>query len=240
MFIPQNHNASQRLVDTFGTYLASRLKANAETRSLYETFQKAQETLDASNALQRKSRRGMLEAQSARDHAAFLMGRVIAKFQLAVLAHVEKVRTSPLYGRYFKDGMEAIALVPPHRLVENVKTFERDLAMSADAEALRSWVPVLVEGRMTLEKSMVEYSDARIVYTNAVNAEETERLHWVEAYRTVAGDLVGIYPADRRKIESFFRKGRKPRGGTTPTEAATSDETKVIGPPTAGETRIAM
>lgn len=220
MYVPHISRASETLLDIFGAYLSSRLKAHPETAGLLSVFEKSQTALNVANDTQRKARRGLQDALAAREYAEFLMDRLVSKFQLAVLAHVESDRTSALYDRYFPKGSAPHALISPVRQIERVKVFESDLAGAADAAPLKSWLPRLADQRIKLEKAIAAWHDAKVAHTEAQKLEITERSNWLVAYKMVHVDLLKLYATDRKKVESFFRRGRKPRTSQLPPESA--------------------
>lgn len=77
MFVPGNRSSSERMLDTFGAYLSARRQASPETTGLSAMFEKAQESLAATNERQRKARRGQQNALATRDYVAFLMDRLV-------------------------------------------------------------------------------------------------------------------------------------------------------------------
>ncbi len=220
MFTPRSSYSSEILLDVYGTYLIARLKADPTVASVHAGFEKAQVTLTKANDRQRSSRRIVQETLSARDFAAFVLSRQVSQFQLAVLAHVDRERSSPLYGRYFPDGITGFAGLSLARLIEKVKVFETDLASAADAVALKSWAAKFADVRGQVEKAIAAWQQAKVVHTEAQNAEVTERANWLNAYRTVHADLVKLSPADRKKVETFFRPGPASSRDAGPEEVA--------------------
>ncbi len=220
MFTPSDTYSSETLLDVYGRYLGARLKADPSVADVQSGFEKAQDALSRANDRQRSARRGLQDALAARDYAAFLLSRVLAHFRLAVLGHVDFARAGPLFARYFPEGERRFTLLPLPRRIERIKILEADLVTAPDAAGLRSWGLKFAEQRENLERAIAEWQQARVVHTEAQGAEVTERSYWRNAYRTAFADLVKLFPADRRKVETFFRPGPARRRDAEGVEAS--------------------
>jgi len=222
MFAPSNTYSSEKLLDLYGTYLIARLKADPAVASVHVSFEKSQVALNKANERQRSAGRSLMEAVAARNYAAFLLWQEVSQFQRAMLVHVHGKRETPLYVRYFAEGEPPFSTLSMPRRIEKVNVFEADLGTEPDAVGLKPWAPRLAEQRVALEKSIAAWQHAKVLHLQAQDAEVTERSNWLKTYRTVHAELVKLFPVDRKKVDTFFRPRRSPRGGTAPEESTTA------------------
>jgi len=224
MFNPRDHWSSETILYTFGIYLDVRLKADPETVGLAEILEKAQSDLGAANVREQKANIALQAAIAARDHADFKMERVVSKFEDALSYVVDREHDSPMYRQFFPNGKSGVSGLTAIHRVGRVKLIEARLTdlMSGSttkpdvasvtvktvAETLlaKSWIARLSDQRLKLEASIAVWQDSLVAYANAFRAEVHERNEWKIAYRLIYAKLLELYPADRKKVESFFRR----------------------------------
>ncbi len=224
MRIPNMDWSSETILYTFGVYLDVRLKADPETVSLAVILEKAQSDLTVANAREQKANIALQAAVAARDHVDFQMERLVSKFEDALSYVVDRKHSSPMYRQFFPDGLTGDSKLGVIDRVARVKVLEVGLAGLLDgsmtkvdpavatAKAVldvlspKSWIAKLSDQRLKLEASIAVWQDALVAYTHAFAAEVRERNEWKIAYRTIYAKLTELYPADRKKVESFFRR----------------------------------
>ncbi len=233
MRTPLSDLSTERLLDVYGAYLRARLTAHPESAPLVHTLADASSALVAANERQREALATLQDALSSRDYAALVTDRMLTQFRLAVLSHVNSDRSDRLYARYFpKSSLGPQAQMSPAWLVARINRLTAYLEDDGSPEALKPWASRLTEQRIALEKTMSVAGVADDTHANAQLAEVMQRSTWLGSYRGIYGDLIKLFPADRKKVESFFRPGPKQfrRAEVSPTE-----ETKIMSPSTQKE-----
>jgi hypothetical protein len=221
------------LLDLYGAYLRSRLKADAGTGDLYTTLVEANDALRAADDRQRQALVDLQDALSARNHAAFQLGELLGQFELAVRSVVKRNSKDPLYVHLFASPVSRLISEVPMRFIERVKRIEATLVTVTEDSVLKSWIPVLAEGRATVETAIAGWQRARDAHSAAHFAEMEERQRWLRTYEAIYADLVKLYPGRRAKVNDFFRPGPKAirRADAAHDVAVTPD----MAPPKAGE-----
>ncbi len=174
------------------------------------------------------------------------MERLVSKFEDALSYVVDREHDSPMYRQFFPNGKTGISELTPINRVGRVKLIEARLAdlmsgstakpdvavatvkMVADALSVKTWIAKLSDQRLKLEASIAVWQDSLVAYANAFRAEVHERNECTIAYRTIYAKLLELYPADRKKVESFFRRASKgtKRARTAAIELPKTDDLK--------------
>ncbi len=211
MYKPEKTLSSERLMDTYGVYLEAKLSARAETMGLFGVFEKAQHALFAANHRERRAQRAVHLALASRDDASFDMDRLLMKVELSVLADVNRDRTSEAFKRLFPVPVSDHAALSPVRKLDIVKRLEAVMVASTDVASVKAWSPLVAGQRAKLETAIAFWQKARQFHVETYAAEKVERDRWRETYDVIQGELIKLYPGDRKKVDAFFRRGPKPK-----------------------------
>ena len=221
MMMPDGNMAAEVILDTYGEYLLARLEAKKELGALKEAFQPQQEVLRKRLDAQRAMERAVQHALAARDDADMALDDAVRRFALAILSANHNNRKSPDFVKYFPKGLTAVTLAPlAEELVGVGKIL--DLLASEPNPALKAFASAISQAATALMAGMDGYAGADAAAVNAANATRAQGLLWRDAYRKIYGELLTLYPGDKPFVESFFKKGAKPKkgagsGGTAPT-----------------------
>ncbi len=224
MYRPDKTLSSERLIDTFGVYLEAKLSAHPETAGLFATFEKAQLALIAANHRERRAQRAVHLALASRDDADFLMDRLLFKFQLAVRSDANGDRTNAGYKRLFPVPVSDHEGLSPVRKLGIVMNLESVMVGSTDVPSVKAWMPLMAAQRAKLQEALAVWEKAERAHAEMFAAELVERDRWRDTYDAIYADLIKLYPGDRKKVESFFRRGRKPKKAaeeSPPSDSAT-------------------
>ena len=211
MYRPEKTLSSERLINTYGVYLEAKLGAHPETAGHFATFEMAQLALMAANHREQRAQRAVHLALAKRDDAAFLMDRLLFKFQLAVRSDANGDRTNAGYLRLFPVPVSDHENLSPVRKLEIVRKLESVMIGSTDVPSVEAWMPVVSAHRAALEEALAAWVKATQAHVEAYAAELVERDRWSDTYDVIHGELIKLYPGDRKQVESFFRRGPKPK-----------------------------
>ncbi len=205
MYLPNVTWSSERFLDHYGPYLKARLKAEPAATVFVTTVESAQDALREANERERAAARALQEAAALRDHAELAIVRTVRDFEVTLLAHVRKDRTSVTYRQYFPGGLRAFSRASREEQLQQVAHMETMFADATDIAPVHHFARLLADARTALEAALHGWRGAEDAHMVAQLHEESERARWLESHRSVYGGLIQLFPGDRERVEGFFR-----------------------------------
>lgn len=222
------------MVDIFGEYFLARMQADPEVEHLVDPFVREQNALRTAHELEREQNRRRQREKAKLDHALFQMNRTVREFELALLAHVKKDRKAAEYRRFFPNGMLATTTAPAAAGVASVHQMERQLGENAGMKDAAVWLADLAQRREMVERAQAQYAEANADHVAARTAERLARDAWRRLYRGTYGELIALFPADRRRVGAYFREGPRREERAEPAPPAAQPAASPPAPPAAG------
>ncbi len=214
MDMPAESAASDVLLDN-GVYTLAALGADRTTTDISAALGAMQQQL-VSAASGRSAAEEAATAASALAMAAEVEAEgIIRRIESRVLEVVNKKRGVDPYARLFPGNLDG-AISPAGRAQAAAAAHIADLIAPAAGPRLAGVTdeianlgPELREKTAALLTRIAGLEAAEAAAVAAYGAELTCRRQWREQYRRTQALLTVLYPTDRRKVESFFRPGKR-------------------------------
>ena len=121
MRCPDVGSSAERLVNVYGLYHVSRLRADADAAGLAEAFSQAQDALKKKMEDAQDAEVAAMTAMTVPDAKDDELDDAVRALYFKLLQKVLNKREDPLFLRYFPDGMSAIIGPPPEEEVRSVR-----------------------------------------------------------------------------------------------------------------------
>jgi len=209
MKMPAITQSARTMVDEFGNYLKTKLRATKSHPELLAILQVAQTRLIHKDQVWSDSQKAMLTALAVRDEEDDALDSVIRQFSLAVLGLGGTQQDSPVYQKYFDVGMTTVVNAPLECEILKVWMIlgklneEVDLGLKAYMEPMKAATDKLKEA-MSVHRATLEAE------TRAYSQVQVEKVSWMDTYKLIHKELSHRYGKDTRKAKSFFKPAAAP------------------------------
>ena len=209
---------SKVLTDVSGVFHLARLEAGgAELAPVYAGFTVTQTRLEGSYDARTELEKSLVRAEAMRVASETTLEQTLSTLDLGVLAAAGRKRTSEPYRTTFPNGLTG-AVSPRGRaqLAEGLRIANHLVPAAGDSppavtDGLKTEVATL-RGELADFARTLDAEDAvHAAVATAFLNELAARRAWREQYRKDFGLLTAHFGADKRKIESFFKKPTKSR-----------------------------
>lgn len=140
----------------------------------------------------------------------------IEGFELSLLAHVKKNREDARYVRYFPDGLREVTAAPrkegTDRIQQLIDTLKLDVNHADLGPLVAIWLPKIDAAHEEL-KAAREALDATEKALTLLKEKTipSAMADWRVEYKKLEGALTGVYAANPKKVDRFFKPFRKRR-----------------------------
>lgn len=206
-------SSAERLLNVYGLYHLSRLRADADAACLAEAFGLTQDALKMKMEETQDAEVAAVTAMAVRDAKDDELDDAVRALYFKLLQKVLNKREDPLFLRYFPDGMSAIIGPPPEEEIRSVGILLAKLGEEADPDLKSHEGPIqrtIDALSASLEAHEVAVDKDRLM-REAVNEE---KLRWIDSYKLSYRELQRRFYKDAKRAERYFRTVRKSsRGG---------------------------
>jgi len=220
MDMPPDSAASDVLIG-YGVFTLAALSADRGAAEIGAALGAAQERLAAAAAGRVAAEQATIAAAALSLAAEVDTENVIRRIEARVLEAVNKKRGLDPYARLFPGNLEG-ALAPGGRAQATLAGQLADLIAPSAGERLvgvtdeiARFAPELREHNAVLLSRVAGLEAAEAAAVAAYGAELTSRRRWREQYRKTHGLVTAMYASDRRKVESFFKSGKRAKKKAT-------------------------
>lgn len=201
------------MVNEYGTFHLSRLKAEPKAKAQAEAFSARQDALEAKGNAFVRSERAVAAFEAAMAKNDFDMDNLVKELYFSKLAACGNNKKDKAFLRWFKGGLSDITRQPFDAEVAKIAALISILAETPDDPLAAQFIPRL---KAMLEAYRGALETLRSVISASANAWallEAEKINWLGAYRKDYADLLSIYDGDKHSADSFFKKASKPKKG---------------------------
>ncbi|HPA26433.1 MAG TPA: hypothetical protein PLQ05_02175 [Acidobacteriota bacterium] len=222
MRLPSLVSSGAKLLETFGLYHLTRLKADKTLKEMADAFEKAQGRLKQRIEAYKAAEASAMTAMAIRDGEDDAFDEAIGQLALDVLKATGNSKKSALYLKYFPDGMTAIVNAPLEAELQKAGVIlaklaeEEDPAITAHAGPIRTALEALATAIDT-HKSAME------VEMQTYGMLQTEKVNWLDTYKKDYRDLTRLFYKAPKKAEGYFKPASK--GDKADKEAKKEPET---------------
>ena len=206
--MPSISTSAETLVKIYGTYHLTRLQADKNVKELAEGFEKAQarlkEKLDAFDAASLSAMRAL----AVRDGEDAATDEMVRRFNNAVLSKCNNNRKSPLYLRYFPDGMFPVVSAPIENEILKVTAILSKLGEETDPE-LAAFAGPITAVVTALQAAVNTHAAALEAEANAFAMVQAEKINWLDTYKLDHRSLAHLYYKDGKKADTYFKPAAK-------------------------------
>jgi hypothetical protein len=221
MEMPLVTNSTETHLDTFGDFHLTALKAEPAAATIATGFDVVQTALGDALKVRKAADVVAAECEAILFRAEVNLEDLVKQVEGRALLHVKKNRKAEPYVTAFPKGLGG-ALAPTGKSQSAearriVTSLGPETGVPADVTALLPEVTRLAT--QLDEKCDASEAAARAAHA-ALAVEKTELRRWREQYRKDHGLLTVLWPTDRKRVESFFKKVKRnkkttPGSGTT-------------------------
>ena len=212
---PPLGDAATTLRKDYGIYHLTRLQADKEAKQLAAAFEQAQNRMKEKEDSLEAAYTAMQAAYAVRDSADDALDGIVKEFYGAIVTATQHNQKSPLFSRYFPDGMSKVVIAPLEEELQRVAAIIAKLGEETD-QTLKGYTPVLAAGCDNLRAAMAAFKSAVDAHNKAREMVEAEKLNWLDAYVRSYRDLGRIFYKQPKKPDTFFKpvpKAKKGNGG---------------------------
>ena len=212
MRMPPEDSSPLTLHTEYGQYHAARLKADAKLKDLAESFGKVQDRLKASLEALEQAHGATVTAMAIRDGEDEALDEAVRALASTILGLVNNRRKTPLYVKYFPEGMGPVVVAPLEAEMQKVGVIlgllpqEQNPAIAGHAAPLKAALDRLASAMSAHKAAM----GAEVQMDGLVRAEV---LNWMDAYKLDHRAIGHIYYTDPDKADSYFKKAPKRKKG---------------------------
>ncbi len=215
MRMPDADASSAVLADTFGEYHHAALRAAPPATAIASEFGARQQSLRTAEAARQAASRAAVAAEALKEQAEGEAEDVLREVEGMLLVACKKQRNQDPYRQVFPDNL--LGAVRPRGAAQVVEA-RRVAGLIGPtngaplAKVPASLGPVAVRLRAAadaLERAEASDRAAELALEAAFATELAERRRWREQYRKDEGLLIAIFPDNLRKVEKFFKDGRR-------------------------------
>lgn len=146
--------------------------------------------------------------QAEATRAEFVSDKRVRVAELELLAHVEKDRRHPDYVYVLSGGLSPLVALSGEEAERAVRAFVDRLATRVPALAEKHG-PLLVSAAADSSAAHRRYREAVAATHAARGGEYLARLDLVQRLRRNEGALAELFPGDRGRVRSYFRRQRR-------------------------------
>jgi len=212
MRLPVRDSSGETLHATYGVYHLTRLQAD-QKKDLAAAFAKAQERLKERMDAFEAARLAAMRAMAERDGADEAFDNAVRAFSLAIRAETGNSIKSPLYTKYFGDGLTAVIGVSLETELQKASVLLSKLAEEED-EDLKAHAGPLAAAADALAKALDAHKKAMDAQAQAWALLQTEKVNWADAYKRSYRELTRIYYKEPKRADAYFKsplKKKKPK-----------------------------
>lgn len=212
MYMPSMTSSAETLIKVHGVYHLTRLQADKNVKELAEGFVQAQARLSAKLAAFDAASTAAMRALAVRDGEDEALDSAVRRFYAAVLGKCNNNRKSPLFLRYFPDGMSPVVNAPFENEIMKVENIIAKLAEEQIPE-LASHADSLLSAVGNLKTAIDAHAVAMASETSAFGMVQAEKINWLDTYKLDHRTLSQLYYKDGKKADTYFKPAPKGKKG---------------------------
>jgi hypothetical protein len=219
MEMPQPTSSTETHLDTYGEFHLSALKAEPEAATIATELEACQTTLRTALTARKGAELLVIQLEALELRAETDLEDQVKQVEGHTLLSVKKNRQAEPYITAFPKGL--VGALAPRQKGQSAEA--RRIVSSLGPEtgvpaAVTALLPEVLRLATLLDERCDAVDAALRAAVAALAIEKTELRRWREQYRKDHGLLTVLWPNDKKRVESFFKKvsRTKPRtaGGT--------------------------
>ena len=208
MNMPGFSTSAETLLKVYGTYHLTRLQADKNVKELAEGFEKAQMRLKEKLSAFESASLTAMRALAVRDGEDAVLDETIRKFYNTVMAKCGNNRKSPLFRRYFPEGLFPLVSAPLEGEIMKVEAILTKLLEEEEAD-LKNFKSSLESSKKNLKVAMDAHSSALETESSAFGMVQAEKIKWLDVYKLDYRALGHLYYQNPKKAETYFKPAPK-------------------------------
>ena len=199
-----------------GLYHYAALLANPETAALAATPKKAVDNLRKQRDAAEKADDAAITAGAVLDRCEFELDLLLRRSELEVLGAVDKKREALDYRAVLPNGFMALVNLTGAEQAREAQDYQTALAKTFP-EISKKYGKALSSGAEALDSAETAWKEAVSEQARANADEVMARAELTRTLRKSEATLMGMFPGDRARVRSYFRKTRKSEAPEEPT-----------------------
>ncbi len=232
MYHPPRKMSAAKLRQHFSLYHLTRLEADPACTELAVAFTQVHDRLGRFLAEHEAATLAAARAFALRDARDDELDRAVRTFANAIHSQTGNSKRSLLYQKYFPGGSPAVTSAPVDLELVRVGTILTKLQEETDPELLAHSEPLRVATE-ALRAAIETQKAADAAVAHAKGALDAEVARWHLSLDRSCRDLQNLFPGNRNKVESFFR--RDDRGPARPDAEDEGEDESESGAPAENE-----
>ena len=221
MRLPNLSLSGETLLRSYGVYHLTRLRADKSLREMADVFEKSQDRLKQRIEAYRMAEASTMTSMAIRDGEDSAFDDAIGRLALDLLKITGNDRKSPLYLKYFPEGITPVVQAPLEAEIQKATVIlaklseEEEPTIAAHTQLIKSALNNLISAIDT-HRSAIE------VEMQCYGMLQTEKVNWLDQYKKNYRDLTRIFYKTPKKAERYFKqasKGEKEEKKTPPPPA---------------------
>jgi len=212
MHLPPSAASGETLLNEYGLYHLTRLKAAKNLQDMAGSWEKCQNRLKGRVDSHQAAQAGTMTAMAVRDGEDTALDDAVRAFALAVLQKANNNRKAPFYLNYFPQGWSAVVSAPLENEIQKVGVILSKLAEESD-ESLSAYAGPIRAAMDSLTAAMDAHRAALESELQAYGLVQTEKINWFDTYKLNHRTLAQMFYQDPKKADTYFKpapKGKKP------------------------------
>jgi len=208
MKLPSVMTSGETLLETFGVYHLARLKAENNLKDMADAFEAAQGRLKSRIEAYKSASASAMTAMAIRDGEDAALDDAIERLALDILKSTGNSRKSPLYLKYFPEGLTRIVNATLESEIQKAGVILSKLG-EEDDEIVKSHLGPIKSSVDSLSQAIDAHKAALEVEMQAYGMIQAEKVNWLDLYKKDYRDLARMFYKEPKKADTFFKSFHK-------------------------------